>query len=182
MLSEQLTRELQLACEAGDLERTRQIVAQGLADYVFPDGTNALYAACRNGSLAVIRFLVTEVNLRPMFRTSTKQTALFAAASGGHLHVVQYLVEQLNLPFNDNDREGNTPAYVALKNGRMDIVRYLSTRNNATPCWVASLLGDLDGVTDACERLHNNPRQADAQGSTPVRPHSLTDVCPYTTF
>ena len=43
---ERLTKELQAACLAGDEARVREIAATNAADYLFADGTNALFAAC----------------------------------------------------------------------------------------------------------------------------------------
>ena len=102
----------------------RNIEARGTIkiDEEIIDGCTALWAAARNGHLAVVRLLI-EQNAEVDARTSTNSTPLRAAAFDGHLDIVRCLVEN-GADVNARNVFRSIPLMAACYNGHIDVATY----------------------------------------------------------
>ena len=88
-----------------------------------------LYAACSNGQLDVVKYLVEDVKVDPSCRNDHEIdiTPLHIAALRGEFPVVKCLVEDYLCDPGVRDKDGGTPADWAESQGHTDITSYLSS-------------------------------------------------------
>ena len=147
-----------LACEFGQTQ-----IVQFFLDFKdFEKSKDALYLACHNGHLDVVKLLVEQNDqdlcvIQPAMVHYDKQTIFHAACKSGNLDLVLYLIhnsKHLNLDLNLCDRYGKTALHIVCENGKTDIVNLLL--DNAThgidTCPVVTYSSRNDTIlTLACE-------------------------------
>jgi uncharacterized protein len=112
------------AASGGDVARMKELVASG--NISVSQKLAAMKAACRNGHLNVVEFLVTELGVSVDAADNTKLTALFSAATGGHLNVVKFLFDAgANVEEHPLDNIQRSPLSCCCLIGLLPSVKYL---------------------------------------------------------
>ena len=123
-------RDLQTACDEGDVEKLEQIITSSGVD---PSdrilrGKPPLYWAVARGKLAVVRLLVEKYGCSTQFVTEHGGTTLFhAACSRGHVDVARYLASSSSEHTETTAlrKDGSTPLMAACFYGHVEVVKYL---------------------------------------------------------
>ena len=150
------------------------------------NGDTPLHLAAAHNHLAVVKYLLHEVQCSPYLINSNGQTALHLAAKHGHIELLKYIIEETDCPLTPIDDYGQTPLYLAAGNGQLDVVKYLADEKQCdtsivtsseetlplssgrTPLHIASREGNLDVVQFLVEKLKFNPSCTDAEGTSPL--------------
>ena len=120
------------AASRGDLSGVQTAITQGAhVDTKASNGRTALIAACAEGHLEILQYLVKECNADVNVKNDDGKTALHLAASKGHLVLVRYLVEQCHANVNDKDSLGDSALHMAALFNQVDIFRYFVEKCNA---------------------------------------------------
>ena len=84
------------------------------------DGSTPLHFACWNGQLAVVKYMIEELDVANnlIMKTQLGNTPLNQAASQGQLEVVKYLMVEGHCAeiLNIKNKKGNTPLHQGKKN------------------------------------------------------------------
>lgn len=119
------------AIEANDLDRVRELIAQGEpVNSKDEDGRSALYVAALEGHLPVIKQLVgsgADVNGVTVTPDGDRWTPLIIAAYVGNKDIVDFLVSH-GADIDTKDNHGYTALSWAMKEGYSNTVRLLITR------------------------------------------------------
>ncbi len=87
--------------------------------------TNSLIAACINGDIDVVKFLINELILNTNIVGSQGMTPLMFACISGHLEIAKFLVEHGNADVNATSSSGTTSLMFACNVGHVEIVDFL---------------------------------------------------------
>ena len=105
-------------------------------------GQSALHAACFNGHLEGVRFLVNNCKANVDGQDIDGSTALYYASSRGHLEIVKFLSVECNAHTNTECYHGQAALHAACSNGHLEVVRFLVNNGKANVD-----LQDKDGCT-----------------------------------
>ena len=118
------------------------------------NGYNCLHAACRNGHVEVVRYLIEVCLMDPCVPTSKREctsetNALHVASQYGHESVVKYLIEKGKIDPNSPDENSN----LAVIYKQFKVVHFLTDSNSCDPYVIPQSM--LDQVKDSriCEQL-----------------------------
>ena len=130
-------RDLQKACEEGDVERVEEILSSGTVD---PDdasllkGKPPLYWAVVRGKLPIVKMLVERFGCNPGFTTDHGGTSLFSTACArGHVDVVRYLSSLQGVETATQRKDGSTPLMAACFYGHLPVVKFLVEELHCEP-------------------------------------------------
>ena len=144
---EQGPTPLFLACQKGDVDAARSLLAEGAeVNRAGEDCATPLYIACSKGHVDAARLLLN--NGAEVDRVGKYgETPLWTACCWGHVDAVRLLLEK-GAEVDRADKDGWTPLYAACENYHVDAARLLLARG-ADVEWA-----DKDGTTplDAAKR------------------------------
>ena len=175
---------LHYACGSGKLDIVKFLVEECHCDPRVQDkcsgtGITPLHLACQeNGSVGIVRYLITDQSCNPACVTWLGVTPLHYACSSGKLDIVKFLVEECHCDLSEHDVQGTPLHSACLENGSIDIVRFLIVDHNCdpasrgnlgtTPLHCACSSGKLDIVKFLVEECHCDPRVCDGNSNTPL--------------
>ena len=141
------------------------------------------YAAAGSGSLAVIAYLITELDYDPAISNNDGNLPLHIACRNGHLNAIKYFITEQNCDPNSRDQYGRTPLHQASKGGYMNIVKYLITELDCDtrisdnygnlPLHIACRNGHLNATKYFITEQNCDSNSRDQYGRTPL--HQATE-------
>lgn len=149
---------LHLAVRNGDIKLVRQLLINGADRYIntiYQYGRTLLYEACRNGSITMVKLLLTINGIDPNIANTYGETPLHRAVKSGHLEIIAELLTIANPNIVDN--EGQTPLFWASINKCTKIVELFASTGGVvdpnimdiighTPLYWAYCRGNLDVI------------------------------------
>lgn len=140
------------ACQGGHMNIVKLLMSEG-ATFEPHLGVHALWHACYDGNIDVLRWLVSMKT--PLDSPKgNRESLLRTACQCGHREIVELLLT-LGADINGHDRDGKTPLYEACDKGRLGIVELLLLKgadvngeitSRDTPLFVACKNGHGDIV------------------------------------
>jgi ankyrin repeat protein len=147
--------------------------------------TTPLFMAAQNCHLAVLRYLVKELNADVNQAKNNGTTPLCIAAQNGLLAIVRCLVKELKADAKQGDKDGCTALYFAARAGNLDMVRCLVmeckadggqvTREGTCARYIASQEVHLDVVQCLVDELGADVNRSRCNGSTLLMAASLRE-------
>ncbi|CAI8044921.1 Ankyrin-3 [Geodia barretti] len=130
-------RDLQKACDEGDVEKVDKILSSGVVDPKDADllkGKPPLYWAVVRGKLPLVKFLVEKFSCNPGFMTEHGGATLFhTACARGHLDVARYLSTLRAVETDAPRKDGSTPLMAACFYGHLPILKFLVEELHCEP-------------------------------------------------
>ena len=137
------------------------------------------YAAAGQGSLAVIAYLITELDNDPTTPNNIGTLPLHIVCRNDHLNATKYFVTEQNCDPNVKNQDGSTPLHYASAGGHMNIIQYLITElgcdpttpniNGALPLHLACLNGHLNATKYFITEQNCDPNSQGQYRSTPLQ-------------
>ena len=122
-----------------------------------------LLTAAKQGSLVVVKALLSHPLCELLARDEEGNTALHLAASGGYHEVVLELACKYEMPSGGRNDVAQTPLHMAASKGRVECVRVLATlfpddlkmkdKYDNLPLHTAALFGHSDTVDCLCQEF-----------------------------
>ena len=94
-------------------------------------GWTPLMVACRQSSLDVVKYLVTNLNANLSYICESG-SPLISAIDGNKSEIVEYFIKEQGYDVNQTDTIGNSPLYIATFKGNLQLVKFLLA-NGADP-------------------------------------------------
>ena len=91
-----------------------------------------LNLACHHGHLDMVKYLVNEKSIDPVYELNDGKTPLHLACGFGHLKIVKFLIEEKGCDPMYNGK-AQTPYSMACSYGHLDVVRYLTEERQCDP-------------------------------------------------
>ena len=130
-------RDLQNACEEGEIEKVDEILSSGLVD---PNnagllkGKPPIYWAVVRGKLPLAKFLIEKFSCSPGFTTDHSGATLFqTACARGHANVARYLSTLRGVETGAPRKDGSTPLMAACFYGHLPIAKFLVEELHCSP-------------------------------------------------
>ena len=167
------------ACASGEMASVMNQITKRHVNPSEKDelGRTPLNAACTNGHIEVVKYLIEKQGVDPATCRSsiTGQTPLHSACEGGHIKVVKYLVKEHGMNPSCLDDVGATPLHYARTKA---IAVFLAEemkcdvnhrdKDNDTPLHEAAYDGSLDVVKYLITKQHCDPACKGHEGVTPL--------------
>ena len=140
-------------------------------------GGTPLHYAAAGGSLAMIDYLITELDLNATIPNNNDTLPLHFTCFYGHLDATKYFIIKKYCDPNSRGQDGKTPLHYASKGGHMNMVRYLiqfndilttPDTNGALPLHIACLNGHLDLTKYFITEQKCDPNSEGQHGSIPL--------------
>ncbi len=163
-IGEQSYLRLHNAVESDDIDKVRQLIANGYSvNKKDKDGITSLHLAANNGYKDIAKLLI-EKGARVNKTNNANIAPIHLAASNGHVNIVNVLIKN-GADVNIQDEDGKTPLCFAIEYGHTEVVVILkkngagikvdsdkkliffhSVNNNTTSLHYAVKSGDIDKV------------------------------------
>lgn len=169
---------LYFACLANQIRVAKFLLDKG-ADINFPNQGNLtpLYAACSNGHLACVEWLVKMGGNLQVISNNNKNTLLHAACINGNIELVEYLLKTGKFNIEVTDSLQRTPLHIACQFNNVDCIKFLlnngacitaKTKDNNTPLHFCCYHGFYDGVKALFEQNNNIIHAINTSQETPL--------------
>ena len=136
---------------------------------------NLVHAACMNGRLEVVKYLIEDEQCDPRECNSDGDSAIHVACRNGNLEVLKYLLEDQKLEPNVENRHGELPLHLACENQSLHIVKFVSAftqpqdvEAKTSPVHIACSNGSFEAVKHLVKERRWNPKCEDSSGLTPL--------------
>jgi ankyrin repeat domain-containing protein 50 len=169
------------AARVGALDSLQTLFHQhgcSIVEAVDEHGRSALHAACANGHLEIVRYLLTMTGAKLEAASNDGFTPLHFACSNGCLEVVEYLVETAGANVEAASKSNSTPIHGATKMGHLMVVKYLvgvaganveaAADNGVNPLHIACSNGHLAVVRYLVETANADVAAEEENGLTPL--------------
>ena len=98
------------------------------------NGQTPLSLACQEGHLDLVKYLVNERSIDPVYELNNGMTPLHLACGKGQLDTVKFLIEEKGCdPMYYSEELQQTPYASACVHGHLDVVRYLTEERRCDP-------------------------------------------------
>jgi ankyrin repeat protein len=176
--------QLHRAAGNGSLDKITRIIDDQSCDLnkqCLDDGTTALYMACQEGHLDVVKLLLgCQRHVDPnLASTLDGSTPLHVATQKGHLEIVELLLIHGAQVNRRKHGEGATALYLASQSGNIEVIKTLikygadpnlgKTSDGATPLYIAT----QNGYTEIVEFLVENGADPHIRLTTSSGPNAL---------
>ena len=163
-----LTSQLFQAMQSSNLEKAKELIAQGAYINVRTNsGDTLLVHAIKMGELPLVEALISggaDINARDRRRG----TALHAAALGGYKEVVELLIAS-GANVTAHDRQGNTPLDLAIRGGHIEIVKlYLQDKTSISTAFSSAIQSGNNEVVKQIIGFGVDVNVKDKYGLTPL--------------
>ena len=169
---------LHLAAYHGWLDIIKAIEEYYKCNCTDSNGCTPLHYAAGQGSLAVIAYLITELDYDPTTPNNIGTLPLHIACRNDHLNATKYFITEQNCDPNVKNRDGPTPLHYASAGGHLNIIQYLITKrgcnpkspnkSGALPLHFACLSGNLNATKYFITEQNCAQNSRDQDGCTPL--------------
>ncbi len=175
-----LVKELNNACEEGNIQKVRTLMPR------LPQPSNSLklthkppiFWACKAGQYCTVVTLVEEFDCDPHYVSERGHTLVHVSCTRGHVDVTRYLAKQHSVDPNKANKDGTTPLLSACNNGHIKVILVLidelkcnpHTRgeNDKSLLHIACRNGHIEIVRLLVQKYKLHPNALDSFRQTPL--------------